>query len=402
MTDSDLKQRIGDDLPSLIALRHDLHACPELGYQERLTSQRVQRELAAAGVACKAGLAGGTGVLGHLPATGGAPGKGAIALRADMDALPIQEDTGKPYASKTPGLMHACGHDGHIAILIGAARALAKMDRPRPVTFVFQPAEEGGAGARAMCADGALRGEKGGGLGPPVEAIFGLHGWPSITVGEVGTRPGPLLASTDEFHITVRGVGGHAAYPHQARDPIVAAAAVVTALQTIASRSVSPVEAVVCTVGRISGGTADNIIPGEVELEGTARALTTQTRELAKARIYDIAEMIARAHGCEAEVDWREGYPVTCNDEALTERFFHVARSALGGHRAHLTPTPTMGGEDFSFYGQEAAACFFLLGVVPRGQDPALTPQLHQPDYDFNDDALSVGVELMCRLALEA
>jgi amidohydrolase len=403
MAIADLKQRIGDDLAYLTALRRELHACPELGYSEHQTSARIQQELAAAGVAFKAGLAE-TGVVAHLPATEtpepGAPRR-AIALRADIDALPIEEDTGKPWASATPGLMHACGHDGHTTILLGVARALANMPRPRPVTLIFQPAEEGGAGGRAMCAAGGLGGEEAGGLGPPVEAIFGLHGWPSIPVGEVGTRPGPLLASTDEFHIRVRGVGGHAAFPHQARDPIVAAAAVVTALQTIASRSVSPVEAVVCTVGRISGGTANNIIPGEVELDGTTRALTDATRALAKQRVFDLAEHAARAYGCEAEVQWHEGYPVTRNDAALTNRFFDIARRAIGDQRVRLTPTPTMGGEDFSYYGQRVPACFFLLGIVPEGHDPALVPQLHQPDFDFNDDALPIGVELMCRLALE-
>jgi len=403
MTASDLKQRIADDLASLTALRHDLHACPELGYREHQTSARIQQELTGAGVAFKAGLAG-TGVLAHLPATEtprpGAP-RGAVALRADIDALPIEEATGKPWASTNPGLMHACGHDGHTTILLGAARALAHVPRPRPVTFIFQPAEEGGAGARAMCEAGALGGEEAGGLGPPVEAIFGLHGWPSVTVGEVATRPGPLLASTDEFHITVRGVGGHAAYPHQARDPIVAAAAVITALQTIASRTVSPVEAVVCTVGRIRGGTANNVIPGEVELDGTTRALTDATRALARQRLFDLAEHTARAHGCEAEVQWHEGYPVTRNDAALTDRFFDVARRALGDDRVRLTPSPTMGGEDFSYYGQRICACFFLLGIVPEGHDPALVPQLHQPDFDFNDDAIPLGIELMCRLALE-
>lgn len=398
---ADLKQRIADDLDYLVDLRHELHACPELGYEERQTSARIQQELAAAGVAFKAGLAT-TGVVAHLPATEPQGGRqGAVALRADIDALPIDEATGKPYASTNPGLMHACGHDGHTTILLGAARALAGMPRPRPVTLIFQPAEEGGAGGKVMCEAGALDGEAGAGLGPAVDRIFGLHGWPSITVGEIGTRPGPLLASTDEFHITVRGVGGHAAYPHQARDPIVAAAAVVTALQTIASRSVSPVDAVVCTVGRISGGTANNIIPGQVELEGTTRALSDQTRAMAKQRVFELAEGVARAHGCEALVEWHEGYPVTRNDADLTERFFEVARRAIGEGRVHLTPTPTMGGEDFSYYGQRVPACFFLLGIVPEGQDPTMAPQLHQPDFDFNDDAIPVGVELMCRLALE-
>ncbi|MFG0283592.1 MAG: M20 family metallopeptidase [Phycisphaerales bacterium JB039] len=402
-TSTSLAQRIADDISYLTDLRHDLHAAPELSYQERTTSARIVRELEAAGIAYKSGLARGTGVIAHLPATdpAGASRK-AIALRADTDALPITEATGKPYASKNEGVMHACGHDGHTTILLGAARALAKVQRPRPVTLLFQPAEEGGAGGAAMCEDGALDGEAGGSLGPPVESIFGLHGWPRMTLGHVGTRPGPLLAATDDFTVTIRGAGGHAAQPNLARDPIVAAAHVIAALQTIASRAVAPTDAVVCTVARMSAGTANNIIPETAELEGTVRTLTAPTRALARQRFYEIVELAARAHGCEAAIDWQDGYPVTRNDAALTQRFFEIARSALGDTRVELVAEPTMGGEDFSYYGERIPACFFFLGVVPDGQDPLTHPQLHQPDYDFNDDALATGVELMCRLALEA
>jgi len=399
-TDADLGTRIQAELGELVAIRHDLHRHPELSYQERRTSELVARELRAVGVEVKTGLAGGTGVLGYLPATEGGSGP-AVALRADMDALPIEETTGKPYASATPGVMHACGHDGHTAILLGTARVLAKLPhRSRPVTFVFQPAEEGGGGGERMCDEGCLLGETGGGLGERVGAIFGLHGWTSVPLGSVSTRPGPLLAATDDFEITIRGVGGHAAYPHLARDPIVAAAAVVTALQTIASRSVSPLDSVVCTVGRIAGGSANNIIPDAVELIGTVRTLRAETRALARARVLECVEHAAAAHGCRAEIAYNEGYPVTSNDAALTDAFFRVAKGALGESRVRLAPEPGMGGEDFSYYGRHVPACFFLLGLLPPGADAATVAQLHQPGFDFNDDAIATGVATMCALAM--
>lgn len=397
-----LRERIEPELGELIAIRHDLHQHPELMFEERRTSELVARELRALGIETKTGLAGGTGVLGYLPPTIETEAR-ATALRADMDALPLTEITAKPYASTVPGRMHACGHDGHVAILLGVARVLAKLEhRPRPVTFVFQPAEEGGAGGEKMCDDGCLLGAAGGGLGAPVGEIFGLHGWPSVPVGHVSTRPGPLLAATDEFDIRVVGVGGHAAYPHLARDPVVAAAAIVTALQTIASRTASPLDSVVCTVGKIAGGTVNNVIPEAVELVGTVRTLRAETRTIARRRLFEIAEGVAAAHGCKAEVVWHDGYPVTSNDAALTEAFFETARATLGEDRVRLTPEPGMGGEDFSYYGRHVPGCFYLLGLLAKGEDPARVPQLHQPTFDFNDDAIATGVELMAALATRA
>lgn len=391
----DLIQR---ELPSLVELRHDLHAHPELMYQEQRTSQVVARELEAIGVTHKTGLAGGTGVLGHLPATTDAQGP-SVALRADMDALPIEENTGKAYASTNPGVMHACGHDGHTAMLVGAARVLKQLDdRPNPVTFVFQPAEEGGAGADKMCDDGALRGEGAGGLGTPVGRIFGQHGWPDYELGEVGTRPGPLLAATDEFDAVISGEQAHAAYPHQGADPIVAACAIVTALQTVASRNVGPLDSCVVTVGQINAGTAHNIIPSSASIGGTIRTLSPETRELAVQRVRRIIDRVASAHGCHAEVKHREGYPVTYNDEREAARFFEVADAALGRERVARVEHPTMGGEDFSFYGRHVPACFGVLGVRPPGASQC--PRLHQPEYDFNDNAIALGVEMLCRMAL--
>lgn len=401
-----LPEAIAPELPELVAFRHDLHRHPELSYEESRTSARVCEELDKLGIPYKAGLAKGTGIVAHLPATGAADfgsakSVQAVALRADMDALPITECTGRPYASQIPGVMHACGHDGHTTILLGAARVLSKLDRrTNPVTFIFQPAEEGGAGGERMCDEGCLLGDEGGGLGPPVRRIFGLHGWPNVPLGTVASRPGPLLAATDDFTVRVRGTGGHAAYPHLARDPIVATAHAITALQSIASRNVGPTDSVICTVGAVNAGTASNVIPTSAEFIGTIRTLRAETRRLARERFYAIVEGTAAAFGCRAEVEWEEGYPVTHNDPALTEHFFSVAREALGESRVTLVEHPSLGGEDFSYYGRHVPACFFMLGLLPPGQDPATTPQLHQPEFDFNDDAIATGVEVMCRLAL--
>lgn len=394
-----IRSLIAAELPDLIAIRHDLHAHPELGYKESRTSGVVQRELQSAGVLVKGGLAGGTGVLGHLPARSG-NGK-AIGLRADMDALPIQEAGQAAYRSTHDGVMHACGHDGHTTILLGAARVLSKLaaDRDgglgRPVTFVFQPAEEGGAGAARMIEEGALDGSV---LGPPVEQMFGLHGWPRVPLGVVGTKAGPMMAAADAFDVTIRGEGCHAAWPHVGRDPIVAAAAMIGAIQTIASRSVGPLDSVVVSVTQVHSGNTHNIIPGVAHLAGTVRTLKPETQDLAENRLGQIATAIAEAHGCTAELDYQRGYPPTVNSPEAVEIFRAVAREALGEKRVIEVPEPVMGGEDFAFYCQLIPSCFFILGLVPDGAGPVA--ELHQPTFDFNDDAIATGVEMFCRLAL--
>jgi amidohydrolase len=396
-----LHELIATRLPRLREIRHDLHRHPELSYQERRTSGVVVEELTKLGVRVKAGLAKGTGVLGYLPASeAGGEARGAVALRADMDALPIVERTGKSYSSTNAGVMHACGHDGHTTMLLGAAMVLSKVHRPRPVTFVFQPAEEGGGGGEVMCADGALDGEKGGGLGAPVQAIFGLHGWPTIPVGTVASKVGPLLAATDDFCVTIKGTQSHGAYPHYGNDPILASAHIITALQSIVARNVSPLDACVVSCGAIHAGTADNIIPESCQFIGTIRTLLPATRELAQKKFFNVVEQTAKGLGCEAKIEWMPGYPVTSNDAKTTERFFEVARGALGAARVEVVEQPTMGGEDFAYYGQRVPACFFLLGLKPAGV--ASSPTLHQPDFDFNDEALPVGVRMMSELALKA
>ena len=392
-----IRRLIEEERESLIAIRRDFHAHPELGYEERRTCEIVERELGAAGVRFKAGLAGGTGVVGSLEGSA----ETAIGLRADMDALPIEEETGLPYASQNPGVMHACGHDGHTTILIGAARVLSKIAQetplPNPVTFVFQPAEEGGAGGKRMVEDGCLTGAV---LGKPVRHMFGLHGWPSMQLGKVGTRPGPLLAAADKFTITIRGLGSHAAFPHYGHDPVLAGSAVVQTLQSICSRNIDPLDSVVVSVTKFHGGTAFNVIPEEVVLEGTVRTLTPETKERTIARMEEIVQRTAEAHRCEGRLDYGHGYPVTRNDPAAVDIFERHAREAVGEQRVERMANPVMGGEDFSFYCQEVPSCFFALGLAPdlsKGM-----PLLHHPKFDFNDDAVPLGVEMFCRLALGA
>ncbi len=395
-----VKDCIATELPELIEIRHDLHKHPELMWQEERTSAVVQKELSKLGIEFKAGLAGGTGVVGYLPATSGDKDAPSVALRADMDALPITEETGLPYSSTRDGLMHACGHDGHTTILLGAARVLAKTEnRPNPVTLVFQPAEEGGGGGQRFCKEGMLEGGLGGGVGNRVGRIYGLHGWPNEKVGTVKTRPGPLMASTDEFLITVRGKGGHAAWPHLANDPVVAASAIVMSLQTLVSRNTSPVDSAICTIGRIQGGTVDNVIPEAVELEGTTRALTPEMRKLAEERVREISAHVAHAHGCTIDIHWNVGYPVVKNDPKMVDGFIPLASEVLGEQNVFHAETPVMGGEDFAYYAEHVPACFYFLGLRPEGADHF--PELHTPRFDFNDDAIAVGVEMMSRLALE-
>lgn len=420
LTSEKLRQMIRRELPELVALRHEIHAHPELGFEEHKTSALIQRELSGLGVAFKANVGGpnpgsGTGVIGVIPRAGstalesGATTRGAIGLRADIDALPILEETGKPYASRVAGRMHACGHDGHTVILLGAARVLSKVrDLPRTVRLVFQPAEEGGAGGEKMCRDGAIDGPvEGLGAGSagagtePVVRMYGLHGWPQLPVGSISTKPGALLAATDDFEVVMEGVQAHGAFPHLGHDPLLASAQAIVSLQQIVSRNVSPMEAVVVTVGQVRAGVANNVIPREAVFSGTIRTLSKEMREMCRGRLIEVVEGTARVHGCRARVRWTEGYPATVNDAALAARVLEMARGAFGDGRVFVTPTPTMGGEDFAYYGQHVPTCFYLLGLCPLGAHPLGVAQLHQSTFDFNDEAIEAGVEMMVRLALE-
>ncbi|MDP7008950.1 MAG: amidohydrolase [Phycisphaerales bacterium] len=382
-------------LPSLVEIRHDLHAHPELGYQETRTSALIQRELTSAGVPFKGNLAKGTGVLGHLDGTG----TNVVGLRADIDALPITEVNTFDWKSVHEGCMHACGHDGHTTILLGAAKVLsmlaAQTPLPNPVTFVFQPAEEGGGGGKQMVEDGCLDGTV---LGPPVSVMYGLHGWPQATCNQLQTRVGPVLASDIGITIKLTGTGGHAAFPHISHDPIVCAASLITSLQQLVSRNTDPLDSLVVSLTQIHGGTTHNIIPTHVELNGTIRFLQDATGNMAKRRVKEIAESIASAHSCTAEVTLIDGYPVTRNDAQAVEQFYKVARNVFPQDQVGEFPAPVMGGEDFSYYCKEVPSCFFMLGLLPEGT-PAM-PSLHQPDFDFNDDVIATGVKMFCELAL--
>ena len=385
---------IGSILPELIGIRHDLHANPELGYEENRTSIVIQEFLSALPIQYVSGLAKGTGVLAHIDGDGSK----AIGLRADMDALPITEENNFDWKSVNDGCMHACGHDGHTTILLGAAKVLSIVAKentlPNPVTFVFQPAEEGGGGGKQMVKDGCIDGSR---LGPEVGMMFGLHGWPQLPLNHLATKPGPMLAADIGVSDIIRGVGGHAAMPHYCKDPIVCAASVITSLQQLTSRNNDPLGALVVSITQINGGTAHNIIPEEVKLVGTMRYLEQDTGAMAKDRLREIVSSVATAHGCEATVELRDGYPVTRNDPEAVETFFNTAKSTIEPNRVFLFERPVMGGEDFSYYCREVPSCFFALGLLP--EDKQEMAALHQPTFDFNDDAIALGVKMFCELA---
>ena len=391
-----IRTLVESEVASLTALRRDLHRHPEIGYEEHQTAERIRAELDAAGVSHRDGLAGGTGTLAHLP--GGAPGAHAIGLRADIDALPMDDEGTQEWKSRVEGRAHTCGHDGHTTILIGAARVLARLAKeaplPNPVTLLFQPAEEGGNGGDRMVRDGCLDGRV---IGPPVSQVYGLHGWPDQPLGTVSSRPGPMLASADAFEIVLRGAGGHAAVPHLARDPVVAGSAIVQALQSIVSRNVRPLDAAVVSVTAFHAGMAFNVIPETARLRGTTRHFREEVGELVHRRMRECVEHVAKAHGVHAEISFRSPTPVTSNDAEAFARFERVARAALGEARVRPFGDPVMGAEDFSFYGRSAKTCFFALGL----DDPSnRCPPLHAPTFDFRDAAIATGVKTMVHLAL--
>ena len=391
-----IREHIDAILPDLIAMRRDLHAHPELGYEEHRTSGVIRDVLTSAGIEHVGDLAGGTGVLGHLPGTAAK----AVGLRADIDALPIVEQTGLAWASTHEGRMHACGHDGHTTILAGTARVLAELAKteplPNPVSFLFQPAEEGGGGGERMVQDGCLDGSV---LGPAVDCMYGLHGWPVLQEHMVSSRPGPMLAAADRFNITITGLGGHAAMPHGTRDPIIAATALIQAIQSIVARNVDPVQGAVISVTTINAGSAFNIIPETCTLSGTVRALHQESLDLVRTRLKEVVDAVPAAHGCVGSLDYLVGYPVTRNDPAEVEIVHTTARDVVGAERVQAMESPIMGAEDFSYYCEQVPSCFFALGLLPPDQDEM--PSLHHPCFDFNDAVIATGVELFCQLALK-
>jgi amidohydrolase len=378
-------------LGKLINFRRDLHAHPELKFEESRTSDQIAAWLTALGLPVHRGM-GGTGVVATLRGKGpnaDDPAR-ALALRADMDALPVQELNGFDYASTNPGRMHACGHDGHTTMLLGGATLLAKQpDFDGTVHFIFQPGEEGGAGARLMMEDGLF--EK-----FPVRAVFALHNWPALPAGQMGVRIGPIMASANRFEVRIRGQGGHAAQPHTTVDPIPIACAIVGQLQTLVSRTVDPLDSAVLTVGKIESGTVENIIPNEAFIYGTCRTLSTATLNQLVEGIERISSHVAQAHRATAEVIIKPGYPSTVNHPREATFMAKVMAQALGEENAHFDVLPAMTAEDFGFMLEQVPGAYGFIGNG-RGGQPGVN--LHNAGYDFNDDILGPGASFWDRLA---
>ncbi len=381
-----LLNRAVDMQPEIAQWRRELHMHPELLYETHWTSAFVAEKLRSFGCDEVVTGVGRTGVVGVIRGRQG--GTRCIGLRADMDALPIMEESGKAWRSQTPGRMHACGHDGHTAMLLGAARHLCETRNfAGAVAVIFQPAEEGGAGGLAMVQDGLM--ERFG-----IESVYGLHNEPGAPVGSFAIRTGPLLASVDTFAIEIRGVGGHAALPHFTVDPIFIGAQMVSALQGIASRNADPLDSLVVTVTQFHAGDAINVIPQSARLVGTVRALKKETRDMAERRIRETAQGVAAALGGSAEIDYAlsRAYPVTVNHPKETALAVAVAKTVAGGKNVDPDCPPIMGGEDFAFMLEARPGAFIFMG---NGD----TPYCHHPAYDFSDEAIPYGVSYWVSLA---
>ena len=372
----------------IIQLRRRLHRHPELMYEEVKTSQVVRETLDELNISYRSPIAQ-TGVL----ATLGNGRQPCVALRADMDALPIQEQADIDFRSQTDGKMHACGHDCHTSMLLGAARVLKKYENQinGTVKLLFQPAEEGGAGGKRMTQEGALQ-------NPDVDKIFGIHVWPLLPTGSIGSRPGTFLAAAGSFEITVHGKGGHAAFPHECVDPIVTASQIVNQLQTIISRETDPLDAGVISVSTIHGGDAHNVIPPSVRFTGTIRALTVQKFGQLQTRLGEIAQAVAQGHGCEVDLEFPdEPYPPTINDASLWQEVRHFSEDLLGPEKVEEL-SPVMGGEDFAFYTEHVPGCFVALGV--RNEDIGAIYHVHHPKFKVDEAALPIGAALHACFAL--
>ncbi len=385
----DLATAVAEATPALVALRRDLHQHPELSFQEHRTAALIAERLHAAGLAVREGV-GGTGVVGLLE--GGADGR-TVAIRADIDALPIQEADDRPYRSVNPGVMHACGHDGHVAVAVTIAEILARHRAALPgsVKFIFQPAEETAGGAERMIAEGVLE-------APRVDAVLGMHIWTYVPVGHVAVRAGPIFASADELNVTVRGRGGHGAMPHQTVDPVVVAAHLITAWQTLVSRETPPLETAVLTMGMIHGGTAFNVIPERVDLRGTLRAFDPALRERLLDRLRAMAHDLAAAFRAEVEITSRLGCQAVINDSGITEIVRRAAAAELGAEAVEDTPGTT-GGDDMADFLAERPGCYFFVG----GANPArgLDEPHHNWRFDFDEAALGVAARVLMRAALD-
>jgi amidohydrolase len=378
--------RVADLQPDIQAWRRDIHEHPELLYDVHRTAAFVAdrlREFGCDEVATGLGRTGVVGVIkGRKPA--GAGDIKVIGLRADMDALPIEEATKLPYASKTPGKMHACGHDGHTAMLLGAARYLAETRNfAGDAVVIFQPAEEGGAGAAAMIKDGLMDRFA-------IDQVYGMHNGPGIPIGSFAIRPGPIMAATDAIDIRIEGLGGHAARPHKCIDSVLVGAQLVTALQSIVSRTVDPLESAVVSICEFHAGNARNVIPQTAELKGTVRTLTAEVREMVERRVREVVAGVAQMTGAKIELDYDHGYPVTINHASQTDVAKRVAEEIAGGANVHEL-SPQMGAEDFAYMLESRPGAFIFCG---NGDSAGL----HHPAYNFNDEAIVFGTSYWVKL----
>ncbi len=376
--------RIAEFHDEITEWRHDIHAHPELLYEVQRTAGVIEEKLREFGVDEVFSGIGKTGVVGVIYGRSDASDK-VIGLRADMDALPIEEKSGKPYGSKYPGLMHACGHDGHTAMLLGAAKYLAETRNfDGKVVVIFQPAEEGGAGAKAMIDDGLM-------TRWGIDEVYGMHNAPGLDVGKFAIRAGPLMAATDEFNLIIEGRGGHAARPHEAVDPILVGTQIYQALQSIVARNVDPLESAVLSVAAFNAGEAFNIIPQKVLMRGTVRTIKPEIRDLVEERMTAVVKNIASIHGAKIDLDYDRGYPMTVNDEEKTLVAANVASSIVGEVNVDTDRPPSMGGEDFSFMLEERPGAIIFIG---NGD----TAKLHNEEYDFNDEIIPIGCSYWVKL----
>jgi len=383
-----LRSTIATLVPEITKLRRHLHTHPEIRFEERWTSDRIAQFLTDAGVPHRRGFAKGTGIVATVE---GKPGK-TVALRADIDALEIEEETGLEYKSQILNRMHACGHDGHTAILCGVAKALA-MHRDTltgSVRLIFQPAEEIAGGGQLMVDEGAVDG---------ADAVFGLHGWPQLPLGQFGLKDGPMMASASDFKIVIQGKGCHGADPASGVDPVLIGAHITTALQSIISRETNPWDAAVITVAKFHAGSATNIVPDTATLEGTYRSLAPTLHRTLRDGIARVAEQIALTFRATATVEFSKmTYPPVINDAAMTQHVRNVVTEAFGPGAVYNVPQPCMAAEDFSFYLDKVPGSFIWLGLNP---DPATVyPALHNPRFNFNDDALPLAIQLLSEVAL--
>ncbi|WP_114813101.1 M20 aminoacylase family protein [Paraburkholderia kururiensis] len=376
-------------------LRRTIHAHPELRYEETRTADLVAAKLTEWGIEVHRGL-GKTGVVGVLKR---GHGTRSVGLRADMDALPIQELNGFEHRSRNEGKMHACGHDGHTAMLLGSARYLAQhAEFDGTIVFIFQPAEEGGAGAQAMIDDGLF-------TRFPVDAVFGIHNWPGLPEGHFGVREGPIMASSNEFRIDIKGVGSHAALPHNGRDPVFVAVQVANGLQSIVTRNKKPLDTAVLSITQIHAGDTVNVVPDDAWLAGTVRTFTTETLDMIETRLRKIAESTAAAYDCGVTVSFHRNYPPTVNSAKETQFAARIMAEVVGPGNVETNIEPTMGAEDFSFMLLAKPGCYAFLGngdgghrEAGHGAGPCM---LHNASYDFNDSLLPVGATYWVRLATQ-